>query len=231
MNPFTQLFEAIRKWFESPTKEAEPPVVLPKEPEPVRNTSDPKLLMAVPDWKKQSAADLWRHEGYRRYAYPDPLSWLAKKYPAARYKWGFRPALDILREIGMLDKVSQGEPWTVGVGFTNGVTYMHEMAEVVARRRLEVEIDEHVEILDKLVKGWRKMPTYVQTVLVNLAFNLGYNRLKQFRPTLDAFERGEYSYAGDRLTRTLWYKQVGSRARELVERLKTGKIQDHYKVI
>lgn len=224
----TKLFDLIKSWFESPYKrEAQPPVKPNEEKEDVTH-SDPTLLKQRPDWFRQTLADLHRHEGFREYAYPDPLSELGKRYPAARYKWGFKPAGMILLELGEFPY--KGNPWTVGYGFTNGVTHNTRMDIVTATRRLEKEVDSHVEILDVLVKGWRDMPTYVKTVLANLAFNLG-SRLKHFRPTLDVFERGDYSYAGDRLTRTLWYKQVGSRARELVERLKTGKIQDQYNVI
>ncbi len=43
------------------------------------------------DWlKRQVVADLNRHEGFREFAYPDPLSALYKKF--SRLPWGLKPA-------------------------------------------------------------------------------------------------------------------------------------------
>lgn len=236
MKAFFEFLESLFKSKPKPKppapKPAPPPVVVvvveetPKEEDV--NYSDPTLLKKKEDWFIQTIADLDRHEGFRQYAYPDPLSDLGRRYSSARYKWGFRPAHQILLEIGEMPE--KGRPWTVGYGFTNGVTHHTTIGKEVAQRRLEGEIITHVHVLDILIPEWRKMPTHVKTVLANMAFNLG-SRLKQFKPTLEVFKRGDYHAAGHRLKNTLWYKQVGSRARELVERLEAGKIQDQYKVI
>lgn len=234
---FSGFFEFLLSIFSTPKDKPKPKPPIPETPpvvveEPTNKEedvhySDPTLLKKKEDWFVQTVADLKRHEGFRQYAYPDPLSELGKKYK--HLKWGFRPAHQILTEIGEFPY--KGNPWTVGYGFTNGVTHNTSTTEVIASRRLEGEVTEHVRALDLLVKGWRDMPTYVKTVLANLAFNLGYQRLKPFRPTLDLFEKGDYKGAASRLRNTLWFKQVGARARELVERLETGKIQEQYKVI
>lgn len=238
---FSGFFEFLLSIFSTPKDKPKPKPPAPEKPpvvvvvveEPTKkeedvNYSDPTLLKKPEPWFVQTVADLDRHEGFRQYAYPDPLSELGRRYPASRYKWGFRPAHQILLEIGEMPE--KGRPWTVGHGFTNGVTHHTTISKEVSQRRLEGEIMSHVHILDILIPEWRKMPTHVKTVLANMAFNLG-SRLKQFKPTLDVFKRGDYHAAGHRLRNTLWFRQVGSRARELVERLETGEIQDQYKVI
>ena len=186
--------------------------------------SDSSLLFSRPKWLAQSMADIARHEGFREFAYPDPLSKLAR----VRAKWGYEPAEAIIGRLGL--NPADGTPWTVGYGFTRGVTYSHRVSKEAANKILEKEILAHCTILDRLVPTWKGMPVYVQTVLANLAFNLG-SRLSEFKATLTLFRAGKFAAAGDRLKGSLWYKQVGSRAHELVERLKTGTIQPQHKVI
>src|SRR5688572_27910594 len=48
----------------------------------------------------QYLADARKHEGFRQYAYPDPLSALGKIFPASKYGWGAKPAREILNFIG-----------------------------------------------------------------------------------------------------------------------------------
>lgn len=185
-----------------------------------------------PAWMKQTLADLERHEGYREYAYPDPESEWEKLYPAYKHKWGLRPASVIMKELGLkVEDLHKGAPWTIGIGFTHGVKYTHRTTRAESYERLKKEVIEHAKGLDTLVPGWREdQPYVVQTVLVNMIYNLGTTRLSKFAPTLELFKKGDYKGAAARLRNTAWWKQVGVRAHELVERLETGKIQDKYKV-
>lgn len=206
----------IKSWFETPKEER------------VVKYSDPRQNLRKPDWLVQTKADLDRHEGFREFAYPDPLSKLGRKYAARRFNWGFERGDLLLVKYG--EKEEDGRPWTYGYGFTHGVTPASRINKQMAQQLLEPILLEHVRVLDRLIPSWRTMPTAIQTVLANMAFNMG-NRLEQFTNTLNIIKAGRYAEAGDRLTTSLWYKQVGVRAKELVERLKTGKIQDEYKVI
>lgn len=205
----------LKKWFETPKEEKV-------------TYSDPRHNMRKPLWLVQTKADLDRHEGFREFAYPDPLSILGRKYRSRKWGWGYEPGDRLLVKYGENER--DGRPWTVGYGFTRGVTPATRVSKVRAMQILEPEILDHVLVLDNLIPSWRKMPVHVQTVLANMAFNMG-SRLGQFENTLAVFEKGDYFQAGERLKRSLWYRQVGDRAKELIERLQTGKIQDQYRVI
>lgn len=183
-------------------------------------------IRVKPWWFRQTVADLERHEGFRQYAYPDPLSSLAKRFPAGKYKWGYEPGHQILARVG--GKEIDGRPWTVGYGFTKNIGPHSIMHREVARHKLEVILLEHLYILDKLVPNWLTLPPVVRTVLANMAFNLGERRLTQFKPTLSYVARGDFKTAARRLKNTLWYKQVGPRARELVARLETLTVVPKY---
>lgn len=185
-----------------------------------------------PLWMPQALLDLERHEGYREYAYPDPLSAWGRAYPSWKHRWGRQPASVVMKELGLREEdVAKGAPWTVGFGFTKGVKYTSRTTRGISRERLKEEVVEHVKGLDVLVPGWRtEHSLVVQSVLVNLIYNLGQLRLSKFAPTLALFKTKEYAAAAARLRNTAWYKQVGVRSVELVERLETGRIRPEHLV-
>lgn len=182
-----------------------------------------------PLWLRQSVADLARHEGFREFAYPDPLSPLAKKYKGSKFKWGFRPARDIMRELGETD-FSKGAPWTVGYGQTHGVTPDSTRTEPEAKAELELSTVEHVKDLHKLYPNWQQAPLFVSSVLVNMIYNMGYDRFSKFQPTINVIKAGRYVEAAGRLKKTPWYTQTGYRAQELTQRLERQSIAPHHRV-
>ena len=181
-----------------------------------------------PDWLTQTAADLQRHEGFREYAYPDPLSKLGRKYVGRKYQWGFVPGDILLAKYGESER--DGRPWTVGYGFTKGVKPSTRINKQLADNMLKGLILDHVKLLDRIIPNWRTLPVIPQTVLANLSFNLG-TRLVPFKPTLELFASGDFKGAAARLRKTAWFKQVGRRAEELCARLETGTIDPRFKVI
>ena len=191
--------------------------------------SDVNLLSSKPKWLLQSHSDLQRHEGFREFAYPDPLSKLGLKYKDRKWKWGYVAGDVLLAKYG--ESEADGRPWTVGYGFTRNVKPSHRISKVAADRMLEQVIVEHLPVLEKLIPEWKKMPLYVQTVLVNLAYNLGLEKLSKFAPTLAVFKAGNFKGAGQRLRNTAWFKQVGARGLELVARLETGRIEPQHAVV
>lgn len=193
------------------------------------NPTDLRLNTTTPSWMKQVLSDIERHEGYRQYAYPDPLSKIGKTYGAAKYKWGFAPARPILASLGLSE--GDGRPWTVGQGFTLGVTVDSTLAKPDSLRRLQDEVMKHAAGLDRLIPGWNKtLPVYVITVLVNMIYNLGYERLSKFDTTLSLIKQGKYAMAGTNLRKTAWFKQVKTRGVELVDRLESGRIAPEHLV-
>lgn len=187
-------------------------------------------ITKTPQWMQQTLADLVRHEGFREWAYPDPLSPLFKKYK--KEKWGFIPAPQILNKIGvsLSEAEKTGAPWTIGIGFTKGVSVNSQMKLNVAMHKLEDIVLEHLPVLDKVLPGWQNLPLFAKTVVVNMAFNMG-SRLLQFKNSMGLIGQGNYKQAASNLRKSAWAKQVPNRANELIDRLVTQEIQDKYKVI
>lgn len=185
-----------------------------------------------PEWLPQTLADLERQEAYREYAYPDPLSNWGKLFPAKKYRWGFRPASVIMQELGLSPANAKlGAPWTVGIGFTHGVTYTSRTTRQQSYQRLREEVLDHAKGLDTLLPGWRSdHDLVIQTVLVNMIYNMGTARLSKFAPTLELIKKKEYKAAAARIRNTPYYKQTGNRSAELMKRLETGRIEPQHKI-
>lgn len=226
------MWKKLLEWISRLLAKAPEEPVTETEEEPVVDLRQQQKGDSEPLWMPQVLADLERHEGYREYAYPDALSEWGRKYPMWKHGWGRRPASVIMAELGLSkDDVAKGAPWTVGFGFTKGVKYTSRTTRGISRERLKEEVVEHVKGLDVLVLGWRtEHSLVVQSVLANLIYNLGQLRLSKFAPTLALFKSREYAAAAARLRNTAWYKQVGVRSVELVERLESGRIRPEHLV-
>ena len=76
--------------------------------------------------------------------------------------------------------------------------------------------------VEKHVKAFNKLNDARQSVLINMCFNLGINGLLKFKKFLTAVNDGFFDLAAKEMLDSRWAKQVGSRAIELSEQMKTG---------
>lgn len=60
-------------------------------------------------------------------------------------------------------------------------------------------------------------------VVIDMRYNLGPTRFRQFKRMIAALAAGDYKRAADEMVDSAWYRQVGTRARRLVEMMRTGK--------
>lgn len=187
---------------------------------------DPYLYSNNIPFVLQMKKDLERHEGYRYYAYPDPLSALYKKYPGL--DWGYKPARELLALVKDMDE-DDGRPWTVGFGDTHGVS----PDSVAPRQQAERRLEQHIMSKDAQIASvlpWYKDASFVtRTVLLNMAFNMGVQGLLGFTNTLRFVKNKDYERAAHNMTLSLWYRQVGNRAKELVERMRTQEIKSEHR--
>jgi lysozyme len=61
-----------------------------------------------------------------------------------------------------------------------------------------------------------------QLAIIDMVFNLGYQKLSTFQQFLGLMEKGQYADAADDLETTAWYHQVGRRAVFLTNVIRTG---------
>lgn len=64
-----------------------------------------------------------------------------------------------------------------------------------------------------------------QAVFINMAINLGVSGLFGFKKAMAAAEAGDFELCAKEMKDSRWYKQVGVRAVELCEQMRTGEWQ------
>lgn len=96
------------------------------------------------------------------------------------------------------------------------------ISEATAFQMLDEDITTHAHELAAAYPWVTALDPVRYAVLVNMAFNLGLSRLRQFKHTLACIERGDYDAAADAMLKSLWAKQVKNRAVRLAQEMRTG---------
>jgi len=92
-----------------------------------------------------------------------------------------------------------------------------------ARIMLHNDINDALnDLLDKF-DWFGELNQVRQGVLINMCFNLGINRLKNFKNMLAALEAQDYDLAAQEMLDSMWASQVKGRATELAEQMRSGK--------
>ena len=64
-----------------------------------------------------------------------------------------------------------------------------------------------------------------QEAMIDISFNLGQTRLRGFKKALDAMSSEDFDRAADEFMDSRWSEQVGNRAAEVTEMIRTGEYQ------
>lgn len=172
---------------------------------------------------KQVEGDLQSDEGFREFSYPDPLSKLYRQFPDLRKLWGTKPVKELLANKAGYT-LADGMPWTVGFGFTQGVTPDTRMPREQAERMLEQKVADMDATLKNTLSWYDSASFVTKTILINMAFNMGVKGLLGFKNTLKYISEKNYVQAAANMRKSLWYQQVTNRAERLAKRMETQKI-------
>lgn len=61
------------------------------------------------------------------------------------------------------------------------------------------------------------------SAMINFTFNVGIGTVKKFENTLSYMQSGDWDKAADEMMDSRWARQVGNRAIEVTEQIRTGK--------
>ena len=61
--------------------------------------------------------------------------------------------------------------------------------------------------------------------MIDISFNLGLTRLRGFVKAIEAMSREQFDIAADEFMDSRWSQQVGNRAVEVTEMIRTGEYQ------
>ena len=106
---------------------------------------------------------------------------------------------------------------TVGVGRNledKGIT------EEEALFLLRNDISECEDDLRSIFTEYDTLDEYRKRVLIDMRFNLGPSRFRQFKKMIAAVKEKDFSRAADEMKDSNWYRQVGKRAETLLEMMK-----------
>jgi len=105
--------------------------------------------------------------------------------------------------------------WTVGYGHNLTVGALSDDAmEQILRDDVQA-----VETACLSLPIWKDLSEARKGVLLNMAFNLGFVGLMQFRAMYVALESGDYETAAAEMLNSTWARQVGARADRLAKQM------------
>ncbi len=165
-----------------------------------------------------------KHEGFRKHAYLDTKCiWttgvgfnLERSGAKEALKWaGVNPDL-IWAAIEECKKKGGGRK-------PGEHTEVDVLTDAQIDKLLLADIAESTADCRRICPGMETWPIEAQAVLIDLHFNMGPGTLRTFKNTLKAFNAKDWKLAADNLTKSLWYTQVGNRAKENVALLRALK--------
>lgn len=118
--------------------------------------------------------------------------------------------------------------WTNGYGHTKGITKNSPViTQDQAEEWLREDIQDALADAKRLISNYNDLSLVRKSVVVNMAFNLGYHRFKKFKNTILYIESEQWSSAAMGMLNSLWARQVGQRATELAARMSSNTIPPH----
>jgi len=97
-----------------------------------------------------------------------------------------------------------------------------ERVDEVFERDVKIACEDCKIIFD----DFDNIPSELQEILANMAFNLGRKNLSKFVNFIKAIKSKNYKLAAKEMKNSLWYEQVGNRAKRLCERM--NKFADNF---
>ena len=113
--------------------------------------------------------------------------------------------------------------WTIGIGRMIDARAGGKVTPAEALYLLSNDMDEAERSLDAGLSWWRSLDPVRQSVLQEMALNLGLPKLLKFHDTLQAIKDQRWADAKDGMLTSLWAEQVGRRANRLAEMMLTGR--------
>jgi lysozyme len=131
---------------------------------------------------------------------------------------------DIKRHEGVRLKPYTDTVGKVTIGVGRNLTDVG-ISESEAETMLANDLERAVKAARAVVYSYEKLGEVRQEALVNMAFNLGRQGLAGFRKAIMALGEEDFARASDEFLDSKWASQVGPRAQELAQRIRTGTVE------
>lgn len=108
--------------------------------------------------------------------------------------------------------------WTVGIGHNLETPLPRAVIELL----FQYDVLAATEAAIQVTPTWVQLTPARQTVLRDMAFNLGRAGLEEFYRMYQALAREDYALAAVEMLDSRWARQVGQRAQRLARQMETG---------
>ena len=106
--------------------------------------------------------------------------------------------------------------WTIGVGRNIEDRGIHADEAILMLKNDIIDARESAEKFE----WYHELSDDRKKVIINMIFNLGETKFRQFKKMIAALEREDYESAADEMLDSRWAYQVGPRATRLVKRMR-----------
>lgn len=115
------------------------------------------------------------------------------------------------------------DKWTIGVGRNlEDVGISEDEADYL----LQNDIERTIKLMDDYIPWHDDLDLVRHEALTNFVFNVGIGTAMKFKKAMAALEEQDYDTAANEMLDSAWAKQVGNRAIEVTEMIRTGEYQD-----
>ena len=115
---------------------------------------------------------------------------------------------------------------TIGVGRNVDKSGGLGLSDDEVNYLLQNDIDRVSVELDSEYGWFDDLDDVRQDAMIDISFNLGQTRLRAFKKALAAMDEGDWGEAADQFMDSRWSAQVGNRAKELTEMIRTGEYSE-----
>lgn len=98
----------------------------------------------------------------------------------------------------------------------------HGLDDHIAEMLLNQALNNSQGEASRLVKNWNDLIAPRKSVLIDMAYNMGITKLKQFKKMIAAIEKEDWKEAAAQMKDSAWYKQVGNRSKVLHKMMLSG---------
>ena len=127
---------------------------------------------------------------------------------------------------------------TVGIGFNlNDINNQKILSKLNIKKedlkrglndnQVKALFDESMKIAKadalKYLPNLYSHPVQVQNAIIDMSFNLGYNRLNKFTDLKKSLMKRDYKTAANNMLKSLWARQVGKRANYLADLVRSAR--------
>jgi GH24 family phage-related lysozyme (muramidase) len=116
----------------------------------------------------------------------------------------------------------------LGVDYDQVCNQQIELTDDQIDNRLVADLATAIDNASALFPNFGDINTARQMILVDMAFNLGKNRLSGFRKMIAAVTSEDWNKAANQMIDSAWYRQVKSRGERNVEVMRSGELVTDY---